>query len=541
MPTAFDKTPTDVDVTRRFARLAVSWYGVDADRVEEVVRAVLVRQEQGEDVHILEALVAASIITEHQAESLRIGQAPTQMDVNLRPDGSPRMPATILPGATPPSMSDSDEPVQIGPYRLLRRLGVGGMGAVYLAYDSKENRQVAIKVLAAEQAPKQGILRRFQLEAQHGASLAHPNIVRSYDTGRDTESGLHYIVLEYVDGPTAHDLLEVKGMLDVGDAVHIILDIARGLEYAHKKRIIHRDIKPGNILLASSGLAKLSDLGLAKNQGDAHNLTHASQGIGTPYYMPYEQAMNARMADERSDIYALGATLFHLITGEVPFGGETSLDIVEKKRLGDYPRARSLNPKVPDALDAILMRMLKRDPDDRYQTISEVIVELERSSLSAAIPSFVTLDSALQDPVVRKRLTKPIEATQPDLRLPPAPEEPKEAVWIVRYRDAKGRLCKATIGAAEVIKRLKAGRIPLNADASMTSDGKFKPIAKWPQFAKTVAALRVAKEPVADEEEAEVEPAKSRRVLWLWIAIGTVGLGVIATLIFTLTQLLRGA
>src|SRR5206468_3978281 len=181
------------------------------------------------------------------------------------------------------------------------------------------------------------------LEGQHGALLDHPNLIRSFDMGQDSATNLHYIVLEYVDGPSAHELLERAGKLQVGDALHIVLDIARALEHAHNTRIVHRDIKPANILVTASGLAKLSDLGLAKRRDDSANLTHADQGIGTPYYMPYEQAMNAKMADERSDIYALGATLFHLLTGEVPFTGDTALEIVEKKGVGVSPPAASRN------------------------------------------------------------------------------------------------------------------------------------------------------------------------------------------------------
>src|SRR5262249_5674656 len=152
--------------------------------------------------------------------------------------------------------------------------------------------------------------------------------------GQDRSSGKHYLVLEYVDGPSAHALLQRFGRLAVGDAVHIALDIARALEHAHSRSIVHRDIKPDNILLTQSGVAKLSDLGLAKRTDEASNLTAARQGFGTPYYMPYEQAMNAKYADGRSDIYALGATLYHLVTGEIPFSGATHLEIVEKKNIG---------------------------------------------------------------------------------------------------------------------------------------------------------------------------------------------------------------
>src|SRR5262249_44265887 len=147
--------------------------------------------------------------------------------------------------------------------------------------------------------------------------------------GRDEMTGLHYLVLEYVDGPSALDLLDKYQRLPVGDAVHIALDIARALEHAHSRNIVHRDIKPGNILITLSGLAKLADMGLAKRTDEASHLTLARQGFGTPYYMPYEQAMNAKYADGRSDIYALGATLYHLLVGEVPFPGSNSLEIVD--------------------------------------------------------------------------------------------------------------------------------------------------------------------------------------------------------------------
>src|SRR5438034_3596044 len=199
----------------------------------------------------------------------------------------------------------------------------------------------------------QTLVDRFYREAKSGAILNHPNIVRNVTVGQDRATGKHYLVLEYVDGPSAQALLDRMGHLTVGDAVHIVLDIARALEHAHSRNIVHRDIKPANILMTQSGVAKLADLGLAKRTDEASHLTHARQGFGTPYYMPYEQAMNARYADARSDIYALGATLYHLLVGEVPFPGISSLEIIDKKAIGDFTPASKLNPDVPRALDAI--------------------------------------------------------------------------------------------------------------------------------------------------------------------------------------------
>lgn len=527
MPASSDKLNALADANRRFARLAVSWFAVDAIRVEDVLLAVQERNDQGENIEILDELVDAKILTAGQAENIRLDLAPTQMFHPPDPldNGSAERPVdrSVLPPI--------GEPTQVGQYRILRRLGQGGMGAVYLAFDSKDNHQVAVKVLSAEQAPKQNILRRFHLEGKHGAMLAHPNIVRSFDMGQDEDTGLHYIILEYVDGPSAHELLDRTGKLQVGDAVHIILDIARALEHAHKNQIIHRDIKPGNILLASSGLAKLSDLGLAKRRDDTANLTHVSQGIGTPYYMPYEQAMNARSADERSDIYALGATLYHLVTGSVPFAGETSIEIVEKKETGVFTPARSLNPEVPEVLDAIIARALARNPGDRYQTMSDMIVELERSHLSVALPSFVNVDSAMQDPVVKKRLTAPIETTQPDMRIKQALEEKEakaRAIWFLRYEDRRGNLCKLKGAFAEIVVRIKKGTLPAEAEVARSALGPFKPLLEWSEF-QTALAVNGQKPKEKPKATPILQPAAPPR--WPLYVIGALGAVVVALLV----------
>src|SRR5258708_6694406 len=239
----------------------------------------------------------------------------------------------------------------IGDYRILRRLGEGGMGAVYLGYNEKEGQQVAIKVLNDQLASNQGFIDRFYREAKSGALLNHPNIVRSITAGEDAITGKHYLVLEYVDGPNVQALLSREGRLSVGDAVHIVLDVARGLEHAHSRNVIHRDIKPDNILLTRSGLAKLVDLGLAKRIDEASHLTGARQTFGTTPYMPYEQALTAKNADGRSDIYALGATLYHLVTGTVPFPGANHVEVVESKDRGEFVPASSVSPEVPPTLD----------------------------------------------------------------------------------------------------------------------------------------------------------------------------------------------
>src|SRR6266542_3518113 len=256
------------------------------------------------------------------------------------------------------------------------------MSAVYLAYHEELGKQVALKVLADSLASNQRYVDRFYREDKSGQLLNHPNVVRSFGAGQDPATNKHYLVLEFIDGTTAHALLDRYGRLSVGDAVHIALDVARALEHAHSRNVIHRDIKPDNILITRSGVSKLADLGLAKRTDEASHLTATRQGFGTSYYMPYEQAVNAKHADGRSDIYALGATLYHLVTGEVPFRGDNHLEILDKKNLGFFAPASSVNPEVPRTLDQILERMLARDPQDRYQTASELIVDLERANLA---------------------------------------------------------------------------------------------------------------------------------------------------------------
>src|SRR5438552_8301703 len=381
----------------RAAALAVSRYGADRAKVRHAVQAVLQSRRDGQAADLFDRLLLEKILNAGQVEELRVDLERTQLaDPALAKKSSgaenliPLEKVKINGTAQIPPTSSGYHLRTVGEYRLWRRLGEGGMGSVYLAY--KEDQQFAIKVLSDQLAHNQAYLDRFHREAKSGTLLNHPNIVRCIAAGQDPATGKHYLVMEYVDGPSTHALLDRLGRLPVGDVVHIALDIARALEYLHARNYVHRDIKPDNILITQAGVAKLADLGLAKRMDDASQLTATHQGFGTPYYMPYEQAISAKRADSRSDIYALGATLYHLLTGEVPFKGESPGEIAEKKLEGDFMPAHAINPEVPPLLDGILARMMARNPRDRFQTASELIVHLERSQLAAALPSFVELD-----------------------------------------------------------------------------------------------------------------------------------------------------
>jgi serine/threonine protein kinase len=528
---------------KRAATMAVSRFGADRAKVQQAVAAAVRAQENGGTSSLLDILVLDNLLTQAQAQELRFSLDATQIDPTTAaaPNGSEKPePAPVTPqrNGVPkaPVANAAEEQSVLGDYRLLRRLGEGGMGAVFLGYNEKADRRVAIKVLPTQQAANPAAVDRFYREAKSGRLLNHPNIARLIDCGQDAATKKHYLILEYVDGPSAQALLERFGRLAVGDAVHIVLDVARALEHAHSRNVVHRDIKPANILLTQSGLAKLADLGLSKRMDETSHLTAARQGFGTPYYMPYEQAMNAKGADGRSDIYALGATLYHLLTGEVPFPGVNHLEIVDKKNVGIFPPARSLNDAVPIALDDILEKMLARDPRDRYQTASELIVDLERSGLSAQVPSFIDRDLAMLDPLVRQRITTPAQATAPDLQMPGASnlaEAPPE-LWYVRYRDTHGQLCKAKSTAEQIRRRLKEGRLPLQAQAAAQPQGTYLPLADLPEFREVVETqlkLRAQKpNGSAREQDRDIladtvaEPASTGSSRWLILA----GVGICA-------------
>lgn len=265
-------------------------------------------------------------------------------------------------------------------FRIIRKLGAGGMGTVFLAQQKTGNRPVALKVLSESLARKQNFVARFHREEKVLASLDHPGIIRFFGAGQN--DGVPFFAMEYIDGFSAAVLLSRLGRFRVGDALFIVLRCADALRFAHERNIIHRDVKPENIMVTRLGHVKLADMGLAKSLREDLSLTDSGTSVGTPKYMAPEQARNAKKADHRSDIYALGGVLYHLLTGQVPFQGSNSMELMLAKEHGMFPSARQQNPDVPPRLDLVLDKMLAKDPRNRYQSCELLSNDLERLGLA---------------------------------------------------------------------------------------------------------------------------------------------------------------
>ena len=267
----------------------------------------------------------------------------------------------------------------LGEYVLLDRLGGGGMGVVYRALHRRMDRTVALKTLSPRAMSAPGAVARFHREVRAAARLVHPNIVTAFDAGE--HEGIHYLVMEYVEGEDLGKLVQERGPLPVEEAVAYILQAAKGLAYAHSQGIIHRDVKPSNLLLDRQGVVKILDMGLARVTSwegrQTEELTRSGQVMGTFEYMAPEQAISSHHADHRADIYSLGCTLYRLLTGEAPYQGSSAWEVILAHREDPIPSLRERRPEAPEELEWIYQRMVAKRPEDRYQSMEEVAVALE--------------------------------------------------------------------------------------------------------------------------------------------------------------------
>ena len=268
-----------------------------------------------------------------------------------------------------------------GRYEITELIGVGGMAEVYKGVDVIDNKNVAIKILKKEFAENEEFLRRFRNESKAIAVLSHPNIVKIYDVGFSEK--IQYIVMEYIDGITLKEYIEEEKVLTWKDTVHFVIQILRALQHAHDKGIVHRDIKPQNIMMFTDGTIKVMDFGIAKFASE-QGKTATDQAIGSVHYISPEQA-SGNVTDAKSDIYSVGAMMYEMLTGRKPFDSDNPVAIAVM-HMHDIPeRPRAVNPEIPDGLEEIVLRAMEKDPADRYQSTGDMIADIERFKSNPAV------------------------------------------------------------------------------------------------------------------------------------------------------------
>jgi len=331
---------------------------MSADEVSAFEQGLPVQKQPHDAQMLARELVAAGKLTKYQAQLVYQG----------RPKG-----------------------LVFGEYTVLDKLGQGGMGVVLKARHRKLGRVVAVKVLPPAAMKSPDAVKRFYREVAAAGRLVHPNIVTAYDAGEN--EGIHYLAMEYVDGKDLASVVKERGPLEVKQALDCVLQAAKGLEYAHGEGVIHRDIKPGNLLLDKKGNVKILDMGLARvalaagtDDPGSERLTQSGQVMGTCDYMAPEQAEDTRKADHRSDIYSLGCTLYRLLTGKVPYSGDSLVQVLLAHQNAPVPSLRAARPDVPEDVDALFQKMMAKRPADRYQSMGEVIADVESCLGSSSRP-----------------------------------------------------------------------------------------------------------------------------------------------------------
>ncbi|MFM7063190.1 MAG: Stk1 family PASTA domain-containing Ser/Thr kinase [Actinomycetes bacterium] len=315
-----------------------------------------------------------------------------------------------------------DEPRVLGNrYEITKAIARGGMARVYLARDRSLDRPVAVKELVPEFAADESFVERFRREAQAAANLTHPNIVGVYDWG--TQDSTYFIIMEYVDGPVLSKVLRDEGPLHPRRAAELASEVAAALGFAHSRGVVHRDVKPGNVILTSSGQAKVTDFGIARAMSaPEENLTQAGSVMGTATYFSPEQAQGLAV-DQRSDLYSLGVVLFEMVTGRTPFTGDTPLAIAYKHVQDQPPAPSTLVSGLPSGLEAVIMKLLRKRPEDRYANAEDLRADLRRFLNGQATLAEQERAAAVGTPTSAVAATA--AAAAPEVAPSPAVEEPE--------------------------------------------------------------------------------------------------------------------
>ena len=320
-------------------------------------------------------------------------------------------------------------------YEIIKTIGEGGMANVYLANDTILDRKVAIKVLRGDLSNDEKFIRRFKREALSVSNLSHPNIVEVYDVGE--EDGNYYIVMEYIEGKTLKQLLQKRGALTLNELIDIMTQLTYGLAHAHEAYIIHRDIKPQNIMIEDNGLVKITDFGIAMALNSTQ-LTQTNSVMGSVHYLPPEQA-NGKGSTVKSDIYSLGILMYELLTGSVPFKGDTAVEIALKHMKEKIPSIRKQNPTIPQSVENIVLKATAKNPKNRYDNVRDMYKDLQtalqRDNEKRLVYEYPEND--LEETKVIPQVTKEIKQV---IDKPTAKEEDSEDNSVLKEKDEKNKL-----------------------------------------------------------------------------------------------------
>jgi len=372
-------------------------------------------------------------------------------------------------------MMDTSKPVlqTVGNYEIIQKIAEGGMGSIYKGRNRQTGEIVAIKIMPPHMASNEILLKRFEQEFRAASRLAHPNIVRAIDYGDN--NGMPFLVMEFVDGESLGQKIEREGRMPEAEAIKLIAQVAQGLHRAHKLKLVHRDVKPDNILLTKDGQAKLADLGLVKEMQTDLNLTRTGRGLGTPHFMAPEQFRDAKKADERCDIYSLGATLYQMVTGELPFKSNGPLEAWMKKMQNEIIGPRELVPSLSERVDWAIRRAMSGDKEKRPTSCREFVEDLTGHS-------------------TRKINTADLQVALADL-------------WYLVYRDEEGETHTVKGSQAAIRRSLKDGLLgdASNVRASRAKAGPFEPLRGFPEFRDLV----IAPAPVSAPSSPGASPASN--------------------------------
>ncbi len=359
----------------------------------------------------------------------------------------------------------------VGNYDLLEKIAEGGMGAIWKGRHRVTGEAVAVKIMPSHMTGNPVLVKRFEQEFRAASRLDHPNIVRALDYGAAGDTP--YLVMEFVEGESLGQRIERTGRIPEAEAIRIIAQVAQGLHRAHKQNLVHRDVKPDNILVTRDGVAKLADLGLVKETDTDLNLTKTGRGLGTPHFMAPEQFRNAKSADARCDIYSLGATLYMMVTGELPFRSNGPLEAWMKKVQNDLTPPRKLVPALSERVDWAIRRAMAAQADHRPASCREFVEDLTGHS-TRRVPTTESYTAVGE-------------------------------LWYLVYQDDTGERHTVKGSTSAIRRSLKEGLLgdAGNVRASRTKAGPFEPLLAYPEFRDLVLAAGLPGEPEAEAASPE--------------------------------------